>query len=79
MSNIGIAGFEIYHKKDDREFQVPTRKDLAKYFEEMFYHKPTQEQLDIFIRFLTGQESDANKVLDICCKQESEESEKQKI
>ena len=79
MSNIGIAGFEMYHKNNKEEFRTPTRKDLAGYFESVFYHKPTAEQLDVFLGYLIGRERDANKVLEICGEQVSEENAKQNI
>ena len=78
MSNLGIAGFDNYKKDNNGEFKTPTRKDLAEYFESVFYHKPTNEQLDIFYKFLIGTERDTEKVLDICClKQDSDENAKQ--
>ena len=72
MSNLGIAGFDMYRKNNNGEFKIPTRKDLAEYFETVFYHKPTDEQLDIFHKYLIGVEKDAEKVLDMCCKQDNE-------
>lgn len=70
MSNLGIAGFDMYKKNSNSEFKIPTRKDLAEYFESVFYHKPTAEQLDMFHKYLIGIENDADKVLDMCCNKE---------
>ena len=67
MSNLGIAGFDVYKKDNCMGCKTPTRKDLEEYFESVFYHKPTMEQLDIFHKYLIGIESDAEKVLDVCC------------
>lgn len=79
MSNIGIAGFEVYHKNNNEEFKTPTRKDLAEYFESVFYHKPTAEQLDIFLNYLIGLERDIEKVIKACEKQEMQEIARQNI
>ena len=64
MSNLGIAGFENYHRKD--ELRAKTREDLKEYFRETFYHEPTKEQLELFLNFLIGREQDAQKVIDAC-------------
>ena len=52
MSNLGIAGFDVYKKDNCMGCKTPTRKDLEEYFESVFYHKPTMEQLDIFHKYL---------------------------
>ena len=65
MSNLGIAGFEGYRKKG--ELKTPTREDLEKYFEEIFYHKPNKKQLEMFHNYLIGKENDAEKMLSFCC------------
>ena len=70
MSNLGIAGFERFHNKG--ELETPTRQDLESYFEEMFYHKPTKEQLEMFHKYLIGVETDAEKVIDFCSSKEIE-------
>lgn len=66
MSNFGIAGFEKFSQKG--ELKIPTRKDLGQYFEDTFYHKPTDEQLKLFHEFLIGKEKDTEKVLEFCSK-----------
>ena len=78
MSNLGIAGFERFHQKG--EFKTPTREDLKDYFIEIFYHKPTDEQLELFHNYLIGKERDVEKVLDACVlsSQKTEEVEIQK-
>ena len=72
MSNLGIAGFEEFKNRNQ------TRKDLESYFEEIFYHKPTEEQLKMFHNVLIGKEQDAQKMIDFCvAKQDESECEKQ--
>ena len=60
MSNLGISGFKQYHNNGK------TRKDLERYFEEIFYHKPSKEQLEMFHKYLIGIEKDAQKMIDFC-------------
>ena len=66
MSNLGIAGFERYHKDCKEELRLPTREEMAGYFEDVFYHKPTPEQLEVFHRILIDKEEDLEKALEFC-------------
>ena len=66
MSNLGIAGFERYHKDCKEELKLPTREEMESYFETVFYHKPTKEQLEVFHRILIDTEPDLEKALEFC-------------
>ena len=66
MSNLGIAGFERYKKDCKEEFKLPTREEMAGYCEDVFYHKPTTEQLEVFHRILIDTEPDLEKALEFC-------------
>lgn len=64
MSDLGMAGFEGYHRND--EDRIQTRKDLKNYFIQIFEHEPTEKQLEIFLNVLIGREKDIDKALDFC-------------
>ena len=76
MSNLGISGFDKYHKRN--EFAAPTREDLENYFVEVFYHKPSKEQLEMFHKYLIGIEQDAQKMIDFCSKKDENQQEREK-
>ena len=68
MSNFGMAGFEGYHRNDEK--RTPTRKDLKNYFIQIFEHEPTEKQLETFLNILTDREKDVDAALEFCEKQE---------
>lgn len=75
MSNLGIAGFKEYREILTKEISA---KDWETYFETMFYHKGTQEQIDMFKNFILGIEVDAEKVINFCSEEISVENIPQK-
>lgn len=77
MSNLGIAGFERYKKDCKEELKLPTREEMADYFEFVFDHKPTTGQLEVFHRILIDTEPDLDKALDFCA--ESFESDEKQV
>lgn len=74
MSDLGMAGFEGYHRNDDE--RIPTRKDLKDYFILAFDHEPTEKQLEIFLDIVTDRTKDVDEAIDFCEKNLSEEKEK---
>ena len=67
MSNLGVAGFEGYHRID--EGRTETRKDLKNYFIQIFEHEPTEKQLETFLNILIDREKDVDAALDFCEKE----------
>lgn len=66
MTNVGMAGFDMYRKRKSGELKTPIKEDLIEYFGLMFYHVPTDEQLEMFHNYLIGKERDVQKVIEFC-------------
>ena len=74
MSDLGMAGFEGYHRNDDE--RTPTRKDLKDYFILVFDHEPTEKQLEVFLDIVTDRAKDVDEAIEFCEKNLSEQKEK---
>ena len=54
------------------KYKNATKKQWIQFFEDTFYHKPTDEQLLVYKQFIFGEIEDVEMVLDCCEHDESE-------